>query len=364
MPIDGVLDLQRRSAPLGEIRIGYSTVIPGKKGRQPRRSETFIFTTDEFAAGVVAAKYGGTPAPWDRRKGRWAVTTNRSRLNVWVPPRGLAIDANMELWDGGRCLRKCTGSRMLYPKAGPCQCPQPEDPSDPGSVQRARDERRRLAALRTPQACRPRLLINVVISDLPGLTGVWRLASGSESAAVETADQGDMLAHARDAGAYLPAAVLIDWRFRIADGSPYPVIVVRIGMSAEDLACGELPPGAGGLLSQIRAGTGEVPAIGAAPDPEPPPPAGSPLHYETADLGAAQRYADLAAQAATSAEVRELHRKAAAEGVPMEDLVCTGPGRDVYDRTIREVLQDRWKELHARERQAAQAAAGGGDGDG
>lgn len=356
MPIDGIADLQRRSAPLGEIRIGYSVEIPGKKGRQPKRSDTFIFTTDEFAAGVVAARYGGTAAPWDRRKGRYAVTTNRNLLHVWVPPRGLAVDANMELWDAGRRLRQCTGSRMLFPAAGSCQCPQPEDPSDPDSVQRARDERKRLAALRPPKACAPRTLINVSITDLPGLTGVWRLASGSESVAVETADQGDTLAIARDGGAYLPAVLLIDQRFRIADGAPYPVLKLRIGMSMEELAKGALPAGPGGLLRQLQAGTAARAAITSGPQPPPEPrPAigrkdgepGNPLHE------AAQRYADLTAQTRTSADVEALKERAASEGVDLEDLVRGPDG--VFDKTLRKIMQDRYRELHARERTRVQA---------
>src|SRR5690349_3611634 len=109
MPITGVIDLRRRSLPLGEIRIGDS--IPGKNGgRQPRRSENFIFTTPvEETAQAIADRCGGEPKPWDRRKGYWVVYTSVAKIDVWVPPRGLAVDAWMEMWDGGRCLRRCDG---------------------------------------------------------------------------------------------------------------------------------------------------------------------------------------------------------------------------------------------------------------
>lgn len=352
MPID-LPDLQRRSVPLGEIRIGYSVPIPGKSGRQPMRSDTFIFTTDQFTAAVVAARYGGTAAPWDRRRGRFAVTTTRDLLHVWVPPRGLAVDANMELWDGGKCLRRCTGTRMLFPSAGECLCPQPDDPSDPDSVQRARDERHRLASLQHPRACKPKTLISVSITDLPGLTGVWRIASGSEAVAVETADQGDTLAIARDAGAYLPADLIIDHRFRLATGTPYPVLKLRLVQSAEDLARGELPPGPAGLLRQLRAGTRELAAITRGPQPPGEPPPAGPAHYETADTGAAQACASRAAEAATRAEVEALQKQAAAGGTDMEDLILP-PDSEVY-QTLREYLQARWRELRDAGRAAAPA---------
>ena len=259
MPIEGILDLQRRGVPLGEIRIGTSVEATSKAGkaiRKPVRLETFRFTTaSEHIAKVVAAKYGGTVAPWSQRKGRWEVITNRTALDVWVPPRGGAVDANMELWDGPKRLRKCNG--IIESLSGqPCQCPRPNDPSDPVSVQQARDERKRLAALRPPQACKPLTRINVTIPDLPGLTGVFKLNTGSENAAVETADSGDAMVIAREGGVYLPAVLRFEWRNRATDGSPYPVPVLEIGRSMQELAEGALPAGPSGLLAQLQGSTG------------------------------------------------------------------------------------------------------------
>ena len=70
MPIDhDLLGMQRRDVPLGEIRIGTSVEVAGKKGRQPKRLNTFRFTTAvEFTAQAVAAKLGGEVAPWDQRR--------------------------------------------------------------------------------------------------------------------------------------------------------------------------------------------------------------------------------------------------------------------------------------------------------
>ena len=55
MPINGILDLQRRDAPLGEIRIGTSVEVPETGKRRPVRLETFRFTTaSEHNARQVA----------------------------------------------------------------------------------------------------------------------------------------------------------------------------------------------------------------------------------------------------------------------------------------------------------------------
>jgi Recombination directionality factor-like len=264
MPIDGtILGLQRRDAPLGEIRMGDSVEVPGKKGRQPVRLETFRFTSSEPNIRAVAAKYGGEAVPWPRRKGKWTVTTDRAALDVWVPPAGLAVDTNMEMWDGAIRRRQCDG-RTERISGKPCSCPRPSDPSDPASVLRALDERHRLAGLRPPQACKTLTRMNLTIPDLPGITGTWRLNTGSENAAVETAGAANAMTIARGDGVYLPALLYFQWRYRADDGSPYVVPFLQIGMSMEELARGLLPAGAGGLLAQLQAAAaGQRPALAA-----------------------------------------------------------------------------------------------------
>jgi hypothetical protein len=321
MPINGeLLGLQRRDAPLGEIRIGTSVAVDGKDYRKPKRLETFRFTTSEANANAVAARYGGKVAPWTQRKGKWEVITDRKALDVWVPPRGLAVDANMELWDGPKRLRHCDGiTEALSGK--PCMCPRGEA-GDAASVQRAYDERKRLSKLRPPQACKTLTRINVTIPDLPGLTGVWRLNTGSENAAVETAGSGDTMVIAREGGVYLPAVLSIQWRYRAEDGSPYPVPFLQIGLSMQELAEGRLPAGPGGLLAQLQ---GHAPADGAravtngqqaraitsAPEAPAAVPAG-PARYPDEDRRAAQEIADAAGSAMGRDAVRALIGKAKA----------------------------------------------------
>lgn len=358
MPINGVLDLQRRSVQIGEIRIGTSVAVPGKDYRRPVRLNTFRFTTSsEQAAHAVAAHYGGTVAPWEQRRGRFEVVTDRTALDVWVPPRGEAVDANMEAWDGPKCVARCDGLMMSVPSRQPCQCPQPDDPADPVSVQRARDERKRLAALRPPRACKPLTRINVTIPDLPGLLGVWRLNTGSESAAVETTDSGDAMAIAREGGVYLPAVLRFEWRTRSADGSPYPVPVLQIGLSMRELSAGALPPGPGGLLAQLQASPSQdrLALTGSAAQAHAPAPAreqqAGPHGFAAVLAGirsaepalTAQRIAAAAMVDRTAREMRALIALAKELRVS-DDAVCTDEDNDTYE-ALSEYLTARWNEL-------------------
>lgn len=344
MPIDGtILGLQRRDAPLGEIRIGTSVEVPGKKGRQPKRLDTFRFTTSvELNAHAVAAKYGGQVAPWSQRKGRWEVITDRAALDVWVPPAGAAVDTNMEMWDGPRRLRQCNG-RVEGISGEPCSCPRPADPYDPVSVRRALDERHRLASLRPPRACKPLTRINVTIPDLPGLVGTWKLNTGSENAAVETAGAGDAMTLAREGGVYLPAVLSIQWRNRADTGAPYPVPFLQIGLSMREIAGGQLPAGPGGLLAQLRS-TGEQKALTAgqaeAGQPVPPPDLSM---VDDREPMSAQQIADMAATASSREKVQELIARAEADGVDAELVQTAAPGQPEYYTELRKWLRAVWK---------------------
>jgi hypothetical protein len=363
MPIRGVLDLQLRSAPLGEIRIGTSveaTARNGKSYRKPVRLDTFRFTTgSEHSARVIAEKYGGQVAPWARRKGQFEVITDKTALEVWVPPRGEAVDSNMEAWDGPRRLRKCDGITMSFPERRPCMCPQADDPSDEISVLAARDERKRLAGMTPPQACKPLTRLNVTIPDLPGLTGVWKLNTGSENAAVEMADSGETMAIAREGGVYLPALLVIQWRTRAADGKPYPVLALHIGLSMRDVAQGALPAGPSGLLAQLRA-PGHLPRAIEAPSPAVPVPGAEPVGPEGPGLAGAgpgglidedtRRYqlaqdiADRARITHGSAEFRSLIAEMKQHKLG-EEFVCEEEDREHgVNGQLEGFLRDLWRE--------------------
>lgn len=368
MAILGFQDLQRQSLQIGELRIGTSVAVPGKSHRRPVRLDTYRITAGSRATAEGAAEiYGGTVAPWEGHKGMWEVITERTELRVWVPPRGDAVSAWMEAWDGPRCLAKCDGITMIRPKRGPCMCPHPEDPGDAACVAEARAERMRLAALRPPKACHPMARYKVSITELPGALGVFKLVTGSEAAAVESADSGELLAVARERGIYLPAIAGISWRTRIEDGKPYPVPTLQIGASLAQIARGELPAGPAGLMAAIAgasspaaisgpervaltAGTGqptEPPAVTELEDVPPPDEPADDQAPDPLDDPALQGWeratiiADRARAATTAPQLRACFTDARTKGL-YDDPVCVDPVADHW-QPLRDVLDDLWK---------------------
>jgi Recombination directionality factor-like len=357
-----LLGLARQSLPLGEMRIGESEEVPGKAYRKPKRRETFRFTTpSQDTAIAVAEHYGGDPAPWDRRRGYWVVDTDVAKVDVWVPPRGLAVDTNMELWGGKpvKNLRWCNG-KIERRSGQPCMCPMPDDPDDPDDVQRAYDERQRLA--KDGRACKVRTRYNLAIPELPGLVGVWKLLTGSANAARWSADCGDILERARAAKVFLPASCEITW-WPGQDGSPYPVPILRPKQSALQLAAGELPSGLNGLLQQLTAGGvngsgplaltagngAQVSVNGAeasttVPEPPqatPPPPARAPERRRSQRT--AQDIADDAMQATTCEEIKTLIGEARALRAGAKH-VFTDPSHEVQEE-LRPFLTGLWNTL-------------------
>lgn len=331
MPIDmGVLGYQQRSGRQGEIRIGDSVVVEGKKGRQPRRLRTFKFTVPtEAMARKVAGLYGGDVIPWDRKEGHFAVVTARSAVEVYVPVRGTVTDSMMELWDGPVRKRWCDG-RTERMSGGPCKCP-PD-----------RAERDRLSKLLHPEACKPRTKIRVTIPELPGL-GQFQLSTGSVNALEETGDASKVMEVFRDAdGAWVPAVLRIEWRQRVGDASPYPVPVLEIGASLVQLARHELPAGNDSLMRQLRAGGPQRAAIeaGAAPDEGA---VDVTMLDDRAPMTAVQ-IADLARRAKTREDVEWLIRKAEEDRVDA-DLVNTDPTDPNHFGGLREYLRDVWRGL-------------------
>ena len=222
---------------------------------------------------------------------------------------------------------------MASPSASagqPCLCPQPDDPSDPVSVQQARDERKRLAALRPAKACKPLTRINVNISDLPGLTGVFRLNTGSENAAVETADSGDAMAIARAAACTSRPCCASRWRVTVGGRQAVP----GAGPPHRQVHAGDrrraLPAGPSGLIAQLQ---------GAAPEQRRAITSGAassrrarnarPLRSSQQKPPTAQDIADAAAKAVHRGQIRDL-KKLSDEHRLGQDMICP-PGGDIYE---------------------------------
>lgn len=314
--------IQARSYVVGRIRAGDKD----EKGR-PHRLDGFRFTSpSQKVAGEIADFYQGDDI---RRWGQeWEVYTKLREIAIALPPGNLVINQSMMRWTGGGPTMVCDGVNTTRPGRGPCQCPQPDDPGDPESVWAAINERRRLAAQKTPAGCYPYTWINMSLPDIGGF-GVWRLLSKSENAAAEIIAQAVLLERARAAGQFLPAHVALEYRESRVDGllRQYNVPALRIDDSIRALAAKggmfagrplaeQLPPPPG----QARAiTTGSAPAT-AAPTPAiPAPDVKTVVDAEIVDEPptgpSAQYFADLADSSITREDVEELTQHATEAGV-------------------------------------------------
>jgi len=182
-----ILDLQRRIAEAGRIRIGQQ--VPTSKGKtRPEKLETFRLTSsDRRRIEQAAGLYGGTPAEWQAPAGRqWEVVTETDFLPVIVPPTDMAFSQHYELWAAGGCQRRCDG-RQESISGGDCVC-------DP-------DERE----------CSIHTRLSVMLRDLPGL-GVWRIDTQGFYAAVELQAAVGVIQMAAGRGQMLPARLRLEQR--------------------------------------------------------------------------------------------------------------------------------------------------------
>lgn len=353
MPI--LAGIQARNSQVGAIRIG------DENDGRPRKLNAFRFTSpSRTAVEQIAGLYDGSDiTPWFPRPGKqwgqqWQVYTEVSEIAIALPPGDLVISQDMELYGGGGLARKCDGITMSRPKPGPCQCPQAaacpfEDASPEYAAEWAVMERKRLAALKNPQGCKPKTRFNVMLPDV-GDFGVWVLRTSSEEAAAEVRSKAYILEKARAGGVILAARIAIEQRMLMVGGvlREYPVPVIRLDDSMRALASGELQ--ARSMAEQLPPAPGETRlAIAGAP---PAVPAQRPAAPQAAARQAAvpappptaQQIADAAAKATTRAQIREM--KAAADEHRLdEDMICP-PGADLYEQ-LDSYLHSRWEELEA-----------------
>lgn len=182
-----ILDLQRRLAEIGRIRIGQQ--VPTGNGRsRPAKLATFRLTSpDRLRIQHAAGLYGGQPTEWQAPAGpQWEVVTESDALNVIVPPSDMAFSQHYELWSGGGCQRRCDG-RIESISQGPCVC-------DP-------DERE----------CKIHTRLSVMLRDLPGL-GVWRIDTSGFYAALELQGAVEVMQLAASRGQMLPARLRLEQR--------------------------------------------------------------------------------------------------------------------------------------------------------
>lgn len=188
-----IIDLQRRLAEAGRIRIGQQVPTGGKdrNGRDKTRPEkltTFRLTSpDRLRIQHAAHLYGGQPTEWQAPAGpQWEVVTEADALNVIVPPSDMAFSQHYELWSGGGCQRRCDG-RIESISDGPCPC-------DPDA-----------------RECDIHTRLSVMLRDLPGL-GVWRIDTSGYYAAVELQGAVEVVQLAAGRGQMLPARLRLEQR--------------------------------------------------------------------------------------------------------------------------------------------------------
>lgn len=185
-------DVQARQVEVGRIRLGTSTPKTSRSGKQynePVKLDRFRLTSRsqqliEQAAGL----YGGEMEIWqpDRGAQQWQVVVDAKSLPVIVPPD--ACSQYYEQWTGGRCTRRCDGTRELLEDL-PCLCgPDP-------------DEKKR-------QGCKPTTRVSLMLADMPGI-GIWRLETHGYNAAAELPGVVDLLSAA---GGNIPARLEMEER--------------------------------------------------------------------------------------------------------------------------------------------------------
>jgi hypothetical protein len=327
----GILTLQREAGQIGRIRLGskVSGVSgSGKSYTRPGKLDNFRFTThSEFAARAVAELLGGTPQPWKDAPsaGQWEVFTDRSEVNVIVPPGPKAVDSWYEMWQPAMCVRRCDG--VTEQKTNhPCLCPSDVDA--------------RAAAAAKGNACRMTTRVNVMIPDLPGI-GVWMLESHGFYAATEMTGVAEMLATAGANGVQIPARLRIEQRerrvYRGPDVAPetkkFPVPVLEVLATLREIA-GAAANGQRAIGSSLPPETVPVRAAIAASVPAP---------AAIAATGA-QSFMDRASAATSTPQLREIWKNAS-EAQVMDEFV-TVPGSDVMEM-LSEALQQRAADLEA-----------------
>jgi hypothetical protein len=324
-----LLDLQKRAAQIGRIRIGRQVPTGGttKDGRQkmrPTKLGTFRFTTSSrHAADAIAELLGGTVQAWEEAPtaGQWEVITDHDQIPVVIPPGppDQTVSQWYELWTAAGCVRRCDG--VTETRTGqPCLCPS--------------DHADRAAAATSGEACRATTRINVLIPDLPGL-GVWMLESHGYYAAVELGGVAQVLAQASQGGLMLPALLRIDQRRVRVPGQrakefPVPALDVVATMREIQHAVtsgGPLPalPPSPQAMRAIEAGRPVPVAEPAAP------PAGAQAARPAAGepVSRAQQLAEHADQATTAEQLQAIRRFAESGGL-LDEQIRT-PGSDTFE---------------------------------
>lgn len=255
-----ILDLQRRLAEKGRIRLGEKRTTKSGKSA-PAKLDRLRFTSpDRVVIDALAARYGGTTNPWE---GQWETISATREIPVVLIPAAMGFSQWYEDWTGAVCQRRCDGVQD-HVRDCPCDC-------DPDA-----------------RKCKTTTRLSVILPDLPGL-GVWRLETHGYNASVEIAAAVEMVELAASAGSMIPARLRLEDRTvkRLIDGKVetrnFVVPVIDLDISARDLmgvGAGQID-GPGHRTPAVTGADGVMPCqgLGEAPPAALPPgetPAGAP----------------------------------------------------------------------------------------
>jgi hypothetical protein len=216
-----ILDLQRRLAEVGRIRLGEQvTTRSGKKA--PAKLTRFRFTSPSAELIDQAANlYGGTPNDWSAPSGpQREVVTEATSIPVLIPPGDMAFSQWYEAWSGGGCQRRCDG-RFDIQRDRACDC-------DPDA-----------------RECKPTTRVSMVLPEMAGV-GLWRVETHGFYAATELGATVELL-QSLAPGRLVPGRLRLDPRTvkRTVDGKPqtrnYVVPVLDIEGTMAQIGRGEVP---------------------------------------------------------------------------------------------------------------------------
>jgi recombination directionality factor gp3-like protein len=221
--------IQRSMRELGRIRTGYSDAVEGKTWRRPRRSDTLILTsTQRLLIDNAAALWGGEPEQWTPQGANtpvWRVVTDQAEIPALLP-QGQPLSTMFELWDGGRCTRRCDGitEERSQRQPIPCVCAAQHGPN-------WHELRRQPNA---PPLCKVTGRLNVYLEDL-GDFGWWRVEVHSFFAVSEMSGVVDWIKGRLGPDPAIRIRLAIEQRSgKILDGkdklvaTTYPVVAIRL----------------------------------------------------------------------------------------------------------------------------------------
>jgi hypothetical protein len=234
-----LLDIQRRMAEIGRVRIG----MKNERGLPTKLDRFRVTSQSKDVVDAVAALYGGEVKEWRPGKGpaQWEVVTTTNALDVVVAP-GQVLSQWWEKWRAGACDRRCDGVTEQLSDS-PCMCP-----SD-------LEDRKKAAAQKVPAACRPVTRFSFLIRDVPVL-GLFRLESRGEMVAMEMSGVATFLEAATQMGLFIPARLVLHER-GIGTAHQYVVPVLEIAGSYGQIA------EALGTINSLQ--SGQPPTLSLAP---------------------------------------------------------------------------------------------------